>query len=87
MHWLALATTAPIRALRLEAGVIPRSCLTRSQITYIFVAQKAHDLVVALGRQHAECRRHGDGLCGWVWVWEMGHVLLEQNAEWEAICN
>lgn len=27
--------------------------------TYILVAEEAHDLVVALGRQQAECGRHG----------------------------
>lgn len=49
--------------------------------TYIFVAQEAHDLVVALGREHAEFRRHvQEGGC----VWEIRQELAEQTAEWEA---
>jgi len=43
--------------------------------TYIFVAQESHNMVVALGRQHAECRRpiHGAVVVGW----GMRHVLQQ----------
>ena len=42
--------------------------------TYIFVAQKAHDLVVALGRQHAVCCRDAQDKSGCVTVgWGVGN--------------
>jgi len=46
-----------LRRSSLALPVSANAALGPSKSTYIFVAQKAHDLIVALGRQHAECCR------------------------------